>query len=416
MEIEFEDTEPCCCGSGIAYFECCKSERVKCLKDANGRSSRFLIANEKTRELMSQIEEDFRESFGRKYGPRDLLFTGGWLYSKSESRREFEKTAKSAGIPGHLLYAYRQTDGLMLTEENYELATPDDRAAWEMAVTEYLEAKEFGIDLNEPQTGSDVAIKNLPSFLSNLAIHLGSYCHRAPIVSRRNQALFFQFLLLSQCHSALKIIMDRFEDAGDNEIFALLRRIYECSILIGSLTADPSYSASLLAHALAGTEHYPYRQKKNGDIDYGKIVEVKSGDLFDSRVSFSQRAKSISFDDYALFEIVYPDLSSGVHFDSGVALRAFMTNGQYLNLDQMSLTGQFIRILIVSDYLLTKFLCIPELTNILERDANFIKQKLRRYLYSSYSFFDDDDLEVDANASLFMFAFMNDYRINNDNE
>lgn len=410
LEVEFSNSEPCCCGSGTAYAQCCKGAQVKCLRDARGRSSRFLIADEKLHNIIEDAEDEFRQVFGRKQGSRDLILNAGLLYSDEEMTREFERAAKAAGTPGHLIYAYRET-GLILSNENYERATPEDREDWETAVAIYLDAQENGIDLNEPQTQSAKALAGLPALLSNLVVHLGSYCHRAPKAVRTNQPIFFQFLMLSQCHRSFKVVMDRFESAADNEIFALLRNIYECSLLIASLSTDPKYSNTLLAQALAGNEHFPYRRKKNGDPDYGRLVDIKTGVEFESRVSFSRQARFISDDDYAFFELIYPDLSSGVHFDSGNSLLSFMNNGRFLNIERKNLVGQLIRILIISDYLLTKFIQIDRLPNMLMRDASFMKDRLRRYLYSAYSSFDEDDLEVDEHTSILMFACMNDYKL-----
>lgn len=410
-ETEFRDAEPCCCGSGIAYAKCCKSERVKCLRDGRGRSSRFLIADAKLLEVVDDAKGDFYAAFGRKHESRDLLLNAALLYSGGDLRREFEKAARASGIPGHLLYAYRETDGLMLTKESYKLAPLEDREDWDFAVSTYLEAIEKGIDLNDPQNRSEVALNNFPAFLSNLVVHLGSYCHRAPISTRKNQPLFFQFLLLSQCHRTFKVIMDRFEVAGDGEVSALLRQIFEATVLIASLTTDPAYSEVLLAQALAGTEHYPYRTKKNGEPDYGRIVDVNSGREFESRVSFGQRARKVSTDDYAFFEVIYPDLSSGVHFDSGAALRAHMKDGRFLDWGRTSLASQFVKILVVADYLLTKLLDVPGVTKIIQRDIKFLRKRVRQYLYSTFQAFDEDDQNVDPNASLYVFASTYDYKI-----
>ncbi|HXB74697.1 MAG TPA: hypothetical protein VNY05_41060 [Candidatus Acidoferrales bacterium] len=83
----------------------------------------------------------FREKFGRDMGPDDPIFFDP---DADEPRRMDADTGTDAtieamadaGIRAELIYAYRKT-GLLVSDENYEKLSTEDRADWHAAIEEY---------------------------------------------------------------------------------------------------------------------------------------------------------------------------------------------------------------------------------------------------------------------------------------
>jgi len=99
-------------------------------------------------EAVKRLSEAFKEKFGREMRPGDPLF---WDPAASEPRplaenpRSLEATEAvlleamvAAGTSPELIYAYRQT-GLLASEDNWDLLSEEDQAAWNAAINDYYE-------------------------------------------------------------------------------------------------------------------------------------------------------------------------------------------------------------------------------------------------------------------------------------
>lgn len=99
-----------------------------------------------TSELQNAMQRQFRafrEKFGRDPGPDDPVFFDHDSAAPSPMRletlqREFVAVMTEARVSPAYIYAYCRT-GLIVTEENYRLISPEDRAAWDLAMEEYLQ-------------------------------------------------------------------------------------------------------------------------------------------------------------------------------------------------------------------------------------------------------------------------------------
>lgn len=193
--------------------------------------------------MSSKSEEDFlkfakktfRQEFGRAPNARDRVTSAAYLYAPDELDEAFVSGALAADIPGHLVYATRLT-GIVLSDRNLDKVDPEDRDAFQQAVERYFRAAEHGIDLNAIKSRTEKNIEEAKKIIELGVIHLGSYCDKAPKKTSKDQALFFQFLLISQCFQCLKSIKDRFGNSRDFEIFQPLRQLFECSLVFASLS------------------------------------------------------------------------------------------------------------------------------------------------------------------------------------
>jgi hypothetical protein len=98
---------------------------------------------------MREQRQMFRAKFGRDPGPNDPVF----FDSDSDEPRPIELDSiqrevvaimRKARISPELIYAYSRT-GLIVTDENYSLISPEDRDAWKRAIVEYFEFDKHGV-------------------------------------------------------------------------------------------------------------------------------------------------------------------------------------------------------------------------------------------------------------------------------
>ncbi len=361
-------------------------------------------------EFIELAKKSFREEFGRAPSGNDRLISAGYLHSSDDLNEAFISGALHANIPGQLVYATRVT-GVLLSKENEHLVDPRAREAFYSAVEAYFLASEHGVDLNEVRSVTEEKIADAKRLIEICLIHLGSYCVRAPRKTKVDQPLFFKFLLIAQCFQALKSVKDRFGVSRDAEILRSLRQIYECALILASMENDPTYSSALIAQSLGGTEQFPYRIRRDGRPDYSKIVDTATGDEFPSRTSFGERASKISHNDKEIFDILYPDLSSGVHYDSLISISRYIENNSFLDFGRKSLENQIVRILAIAYYLLKNISNISDCPKSIKRDVRFLKNKLTLFMDELAFCFDLDEVTVDRISQLLIELIQSDFKI-----
>ena len=96
--------------------------------------------------LISQSQDVLRKhvhSVGREWeiGLEHPAFVDSYsvrseTFEMDDLQREMVALMQKAEIRPELIYAYLTT-GLLVTEENYEKLTPEDRRAWDCAIREY---------------------------------------------------------------------------------------------------------------------------------------------------------------------------------------------------------------------------------------------------------------------------------------
>jgi hypothetical protein len=313
----------------------------------------------------------------------------------------FYEAARATGTPGHLIYAYKATGGLLLSQSNLNLVSPADRADWELAAEEYLSALEDGVDLLEPTlTPLDEALTLFEEIIETAVIHLGNYVDRAPRIVKTHLPTFFQFLLISRCHQVLKSFADSWTSRNGDESYAVFRTLYECALIIQRLDVEPSYSDTLLAQALAGSPLYPFRVKKNGKKDYSKIISNKDGNIFEARTSFAECAHRINEDNLIFFDIVYPILSSQIHFHSGEMIRKFQETGSFLIWQEPRAEYQALYGLVSITYLIIAVALSLNVTKTTKRDALFLIDKLDVAFQKLVNSIEQMDKQVDPSFML----------------
>src|SRR5207248_7598441 len=102
---------------------------------------RSIKLNPELHQVMQRQLEAFRDKFGRDPGPDDPVFFDDDAdapvpINLDSLQRQIIAVMNKARAAPELIYAYCRT-GVIATDQNYDLLSPEDRDAWERAIAEY---------------------------------------------------------------------------------------------------------------------------------------------------------------------------------------------------------------------------------------------------------------------------------------
>ncbi len=126
--------DPCPCGSGTKYKNCCYAKGFDWVQDEEGNVGRSLPVSEELREIIDDQQERFVEEFGRKPSAADRLFFDAPPLEHVE--HHMVEAMKKAQLDPALIYAFEKT-GLLVSEANQHLISDLDLAKWNDAIKEY---------------------------------------------------------------------------------------------------------------------------------------------------------------------------------------------------------------------------------------------------------------------------------------
>ena len=111
--------------------------------------------NERTRGILEAQQQRFREKFGRDAGPNDPVFFDPDAaepvpMSAVKVEAETIEAMRKAGTPPQIVYAYKRTRGLLLTEDMREHWPPDRVKEWDDALDEYYAIEEASKQPDRP--------------------------------------------------------------------------------------------------------------------------------------------------------------------------------------------------------------------------------------------------------------------------
>lgn len=90
--------------------------------------------------ILKQQLRAFRKKFGRDPVPTDpVFFDPNADTPQPIPRAELEATMREVAklLPPHIAYAYLKCDGMLVTESNLHLWSPEDMAEWDAALDEF---------------------------------------------------------------------------------------------------------------------------------------------------------------------------------------------------------------------------------------------------------------------------------------
>jgi hypothetical protein len=102
---------------------------------------RYIKLNPELHQAMQRQLQAFRDKFGRDPEPDDPVFFDDDAdapvpINLDSLQRQIVALMSKARVSPELIYAYCRT-GVIATDENYRLLSPEDRDAWERAIAEY---------------------------------------------------------------------------------------------------------------------------------------------------------------------------------------------------------------------------------------------------------------------------------------
>jgi len=102
---------------------------------------RSIKLNPEFHQAMQRQLQAFRDKFGRDPEPDDPVFFDDDVdapvpINLDSLQRQIVAVMNKACVSPELIYAYCRT-GVIATDQNYGLLSPEDRDAWECAIAEY---------------------------------------------------------------------------------------------------------------------------------------------------------------------------------------------------------------------------------------------------------------------------------------
>lgn len=126
--------DPCPCGSGKKYNECCWEKGFDWEEDEEGNLFKSIPMSPEVADVLQEQRRKFIEEHGREPGPDDLLFPN--LPHSEHLEHIMVEEMKAAGIDPAIIYAFEKT-GRLVTEDNQHLLSDDDIVEWDEAIEEY---------------------------------------------------------------------------------------------------------------------------------------------------------------------------------------------------------------------------------------------------------------------------------------
>jgi len=126
--------EPCPCGSGKRYKNCCFKKGIMYERDETGTVSRLVHPDEDLEKILEEQRKKFVEKFGREPGPKDEIFFD--MPPAEHLEAILSEAMKQAGVDPAAVYAFEKT-GFILSTENKHLMSDAQLAEWDAAVDEY---------------------------------------------------------------------------------------------------------------------------------------------------------------------------------------------------------------------------------------------------------------------------------------
>src|SRR5215831_20461518 len=113
--------------------------------------------NRRTRKIIEAQLERFRAKFGRDWGPDDPVFFDPDAaepvpMSAVKIEAEVVEVMRKTGTPPQIIYAYKRTGGLLLTEDMREHWPLDRVKEWDDAINEYFAIEEASKQPDRPST------------------------------------------------------------------------------------------------------------------------------------------------------------------------------------------------------------------------------------------------------------------------
>lgn len=341
-------TELCPCGTQKLYGECCWDKNFKWVRDDSGEVMRVVPLSEEAVDALESAQADFFDVFGRSPHEDDPVFLVKYLSSESDFIREMAEIMERRETRPELIYAFKRTKGLLVSEENYEQLPTKDRQDWDDAIEEYFELLEQGLS----QSPFEATWADLNDELNKLIMVFGYTLEHGHNESYVPELLYssivsldeYIFICATRAFKTLRSIRYLLDKEIGADSLALCRSIYESYLHIVYVASQPEGLATLVdaTHGLKVGTH-EFKKNKRGGSDRRTIVCKATGDEYKSSIStFTMASSSSNSDDRELFDSMYKFLSEFTHTGFSTA-HVLFDDSQSLDplLNELSLEALF---------------------------------------------------------------------------
>ncbi|MDH5191828.1 MAG: SEC-C domain-containing protein [Gammaproteobacteria bacterium] len=317
--IEIDSSDDCPCDSGLSYGECCYEKDFQWVRHENGDISRLLPIEGELGNVLENIKEQFMRVFDRVPRKNDPMILAKYLYSDADMERETIDIMKRAGTRPELIYAYKKTGGLMVTEANIDKLPTADRWEWEAAIEEYFE-NEGNEELYDEE---DEAWASLISEIDSVIILFGYVLEYGTSPEYQPELNYsklispdeYSFICATRSFKTLRSIKHLLEKEIGSDSISLTRSIYENYLRMNFIRNNPGNLRDIVDAVVGlkeGTHSYPVSKK--GIQNKRKIIDNSTGEEFEGYISNFRMAENSDIpEDSSLFIYIYEFLSEYTH-------------------------------------------------------------------------------------------------------
>ena len=138
--------EPCPCGSGKKYKQCCYRKNFTFEEDSNGTIRRSMPISDG----LASMLQDHVDSLGSDHDPNALLFEG---INLEHAEFEMVRNMQKAGINPAIIYAFQET-GMLISEANLDRISKKDLDLWQSKIEEFHHKNSAAPDSNKFPIGT----------------------------------------------------------------------------------------------------------------------------------------------------------------------------------------------------------------------------------------------------------------------
>ena len=241
-----------------------------------------------------------------------------YLYSERDMRRETVDAMRRADSRRELIYAYNKT-GLMVTEDNRHLLTPNELAEWNAAIDEYFDLLENDLEEHPFVVATRELVNEIDACIMSFgyALEFGLSKNKRPRLSSSKLLTLDEYIILlsARCFHLVRGVNFLLAKEDGLSALPLIRGIYESYLNLIYSDRFPDKLAHMVdAQAGLRTGTHEYKSTKAGKIDRRKIVDLNSGVEYEAHISFFVKALASHHKvDIELFDMLYEFLSDFTH-------------------------------------------------------------------------------------------------------
>lgn len=381
---EISKNRPCPCGSGKVYGKCCRKKKIR-YGIVNGKMVRQIPANSEVTRCIRSLRSMFQNYYGRAPQGDEFVLSFDPIYN-DRVRLDTVYAMRKIKMPEDKIYAFYKTDGLMPSSKNVSMLSQKD-------INEYKEkCKEYRRKICEPVEGQ-INILQLTAFADRYLEKIVSYSLKAltaclnNFIRRHSRKLrIYEFKMqteLDYCmFSALKTIKT-LESIGILKeeyltecIYALARGIFENYMYLCAINREETFFEERLWRQM-DEENYRFATKKDGTVDYRRIIHIKTGEEQKVGANNTELQKRLPYqEDKELYRVFYTRACWYVHVDVLSAQSYFAVTDPYEEIDPSLIAGLIT--VVLTTLLLNQLRKNRFVQPLFRRDAAYLCRKLNK--------------------------------------